>query len=52
MIGRKKRNYEREELHDLENLRNRNEIRKFYKKLRGQTDKHRTPLSVIVNLEP
>ena len=36
VIGRKKRNYERAELHDLENLRNRNEIRKFYKKLKGQ----------------
>ena len=29
MIGRKKRNYERAELHDLENLRNRNEILGF-----------------------
>ena len=36
VIGRKKRNYERAELHDLENLRNRNEIRKFYKKLKRQ----------------
>ena len=36
VIGRKKSNYERAELHDLENLRNRNEIRKFYKKLKGQ----------------
>ena len=36
VISRKKRNYERAELHDLENLRNRNEIRKFYKKLKGQ----------------
>ena len=38
VIGRKKRNYERAELHDLENLRNRNEIRKFYKKLKGQIE--------------
>ena len=36
VIGRKKRNYERAVSHDLENLRNRNEIRKFYKKLKGQ----------------
>ena len=36
VIGRKKGNYERAELHDLENLRNRNEIPKFYKKLKGQ----------------
>ena len=36
VIGRKKRNYERAELHDMEILRNRNEIRKFYKKLKGQ----------------
>ena len=42
MIGRKKRNYERAELHDLENLRNRNENRKFYKKLKGQIQGFKT----------
>ena len=36
VICKKKRNYERAELHYLENLRNNNEIRKFYKKLKGQ----------------
>ena len=36
VIGRKKRNYQRAEFYDLENIRNRNEIRKFYKKLKGQ----------------
>ena len=36
VIGRKKRNNERAGLHDLKNLRNRNEIRKFHKKLKGQ----------------
>ena len=30
------RNYERAKLHDLENLRNKNEIRQFYKKLKEQ----------------
>ena len=37
VICRKKRNYERVELQDLENLRSRNEVRKFYQKLKGQT---------------
>ena len=37
VICRKKRNYERAELQDLENLRSRNEVRKFYQKLKGQT---------------
>ena len=37
VICRKKRNYERAELQDLEKLRSRNEVRKFYQKLKGQS---------------
>ena len=54
VIGRKKRNYKRAELHDLENLRNSNKIRKFYKKLEGQIQGFKASHTSInlVNLEP